>query len=41
VAQCADGVDNDGDGAIDYVPPTTRIKPDPQCGSANDNDESK
>ncbi len=31
--QCADGIDNDGDGKIDF--PT-----DPGCSSANDNDES-
>ena len=30
--QCADGVDNDGDGLIDLA--------DPQCSSRNDNDEA-
>ncbi|MFH1290213.1 MAG: glycoside hydrolase domain-containing protein, partial [Nanoarchaeota archaeon] len=31
--QCSDGIDNDGDGFIDYPE-------DPECGSYNDNDES-
>jgi hypothetical protein len=43
VPQCSDGVDNDGDGAIDYVAPSTTgaTKGDPQCSSASDNNESK
>lgn len=36
VAQCADGIDNDGDGLIDFGPAATN---DPQCTSAADNDE--
>lgn len=36
-AQCADGVDNDSDGRIDFGPNPTN---DPQCTSATDNSES-
>jgi hypothetical protein len=34
--QCADGLDNDGDGAIDFA----STNPDPQCETALDDDES-
>lgn len=37
--QCSDGVDNDGDGAVDYRPPSTSLKADPQCSSDTDNSE--
>jgi hypothetical protein len=41
--QCSDGLDNDGDGATDYVAPSTAgaSSGDPQCSGPNDNDESK
>ncbi len=35
--QCSDGIDNDGDGLIDYNPTGAG---DPQCRNANDNDET-
>lgn len=40
--QCSDGIDNDGDGKIDYgVPSFTNVSNfDPECTSADDNDES-
>ncbi len=44
VPQCKDGIDNDGDGKIDYKPPTALGGGgggDPQCSNLNDNDESK
>ena len=37
--QCADGIDNDGDGLVDYVPPPL-TGGDPGCSSFNDNDET-
>lgn len=36
--QCSDGIDNDGDGKIDFTPPPGKTK-DPGCLSATDNDE--
>lgn len=36
LAQCADGIDNDGDGKIDFG----GANPDPDCTSATDNTES-
>jgi hypothetical protein len=39
VPQCNDGVDNDGDGKIDYGP-TGGPTSDPQCTNASDNDEA-
>ena len=36
--QCADGIDNDGDGKVDYG---VRTKGDPECSSPTDNNESK
>lgn len=36
VAQCSDGIDNDGDGKIDF----SGVNPDPDCSSATDNTES-
>lgn len=41
VAECADGIDNDGDGAIDHSSSALSTKGgDDQCASAADNDES-
>jgi hypothetical protein len=36
VIECSDGIDNDGDGKIDFG----GINPDPDCSSANDTTES-
>ncbi len=44
VPQCRDRIDNDGDGLIDYKPPTSTGGSgggDPDCVGSNDNDESK
>ena len=43
VPQCSDGIDNDGDQLTDYVAPSAAggTTGDPQCSSANDNDESR
>jgi hypothetical protein len=39
IPQCSDGLDNDGDGGIDYNPTGGR-KGDPQCKDASDNNEA-
>jgi hypothetical protein len=41
--QCSDGIDNDGDGLIDYVAPSTTGAGagDRECDSPEDNDESR
>lgn len=36
--QCNDGIDNDGDGKVDFIPPAGKQK-DPGCSSATDTDE--
>jgi hypothetical protein len=44
VQQCRDRIDNDGDGLIDYKPPTATGGSgggDPDCVGPNDNNESK
>lgn len=38
--QCADGIDNDGDKKVDFVPPAGKEK-DPDCSSADDNVEKE
>jgi hypothetical protein len=35
---CSDGIDNDGDGQVDYTPTATTV-PDPGCSSPTDNSE--
>ena len=35
---CSDGIDNDGDGQVDYAPTATTV-PDPGCSSPTDNSE--
>jgi hypothetical protein len=35
---CSDGIDNDGDGQVDYAPTDTTV-PDPGCSSPTDNSE--
>jgi hypothetical protein len=38
--QCSDGLDNDGDGKVDYAPPSgLGSSADPQCRTADDDDE--
>ena len=42
VTQCADGIDNDGDGKIDHSDSVAseEFGADPECSSTTDNDES-
>ena len=39
--QCNDGLDNDGDGLIDFSPFSPGDGGDPECASVDDNDESQ